>query len=85
MIYESQCVSIHAPVKGATKTLIQDDQSTPSFNPRSREGSDELTGVTNNVVDNVSIHAPVKGATSPIPLPDPFQSRFNPRSREGSD
>ncbi len=33
------------------------------FNPRPREGGDEMKGVTRYDAENVSIHAPVKGAT----------------------
>ena len=55
-------VSIHAPVKGATKFLEFMDNPENSFNPRSREGSDNITLVFMRLL-SVSIHAPVKGAT----------------------
>ena len=33
-------VSIHAPVKGATSLWCTSSRTTPSFNPRAREGRD---------------------------------------------
>ena len=35
-------ISIHAPVKGATKPIIPVTGTPPDFNPRSREGSDQI-------------------------------------------
>ncbi len=56
-------VSIHAPVKGATKTGATRLSQLYRFNPRTREGCDGATlqAVELNLI--VSIHAPVKGAT----------------------
>ena len=58
-------ISIHAPAKGAT-------QETPilllclrHFNPRSREGSDQLRGHPESYF-TISIHAPAEGATRRI-------------------
>ena len=34
------------------------------FNPRSREGSDELLPMFDDISDDISIHAPAKGATA---------------------
>ena len=54
-------VSIHAPVQGATKSMVF-IKLFISFNPRSCTRSDRATipGRTN---ETVSIHAPVQGAT----------------------
>ena len=57
-------ISIHAPVKGATRldtTLLH----VPfHFNPRTREGCDPDRQLLYLLVGVISIHAPVKGATS---------------------
>ena len=54
------------------------------FNPRSREGSDNLCR-TDDRRFYISIHAPAKGATCVGRLPTIQSANFNPRSREGSD
>ena len=56
-----------------------------SFNPRSREGSDDLVAEHRAVVMSVSIHAPAKGATVKSYQQVINTLCFNPRSREGSD
>ena len=54
------------------------------FNPRSHEGSDELSfGV--NITQDISIHAPTKGATQWQQPGWSMRRDFNPRSHEGSD
>ena len=58
------CISIHAPVKGATPFHIYRHLMTRYFNPRSREGSDKWSNEFLRVV-LISIHAPVEGATIP--------------------
>ena len=55
-------VSIHAPAKGATSTSNAIMEVWRSFNPRSREGSDDA-GAEEAPAPEVSIHAPAKGAT----------------------
>ena len=57
----------------------------PDFNPRSREGSDQLSkSQADSIV--ISIHAPAKGATAVSnTLTKVCLVDFNPRSREGSD
>ncbi len=55
-------VSIHAPVKGATKQMRLLQFLTLGFNPRTREGCDPGSVEIYNLYI-VSIHAPVKGAT----------------------
>ena len=56
------CVSIHAPVKGATTAPRGGSSNGGGFNSRSREGSDIVEN-TELLLWFVSIHAPVKGAT----------------------
>ena len=77
-------VSIHAPVKGATKLRKKINFSLVCFNPRSREGSDAAEADYRRF-NPVSIHAPVKGATGDTSTNDACVLSFNPRSREGSD
>ena len=55
-------ISIHAPAKGATRYTVLFSIPVWYFNPRSREGSDDLYGVI-RVFARISIHAPAKGAT----------------------
>ena len=55
-------ISIHAPAKGATFRLRAGCSAARYFNPRSREGSDVLSGAP-AVFRHISIHAPAKGAT----------------------
>ena len=55
------------------------------FNPRSREGSDEIPPPTRGNATLVSIHAPAKGATPATPNLRATRRGFNPRSHEGSD
>ena len=58
--------------------------SVSSFNPRSREGSDQ-SQPHHQPVYLVSIHAPAKGATSKNlyqPIPDMFQSTLPRRERQ---
>ena len=77
-------ISIHAPVKGATRHAGRRCCRTGYFNPRSREGSDGyMTGITQNA--GISIHAPAKGATARTGKDFFRYGYFNPRSREGSD
>ena len=58
--------------------------STLNFNPRSREGSDQIDTMQ-FAFSLISIHAPAKGATiNEIPVLY-MKKDFNPRSREGSD
>ena len=55
-------ISIHAPVKGATRLHDRHHAECGHFNPRSREGSDR--SILNTTLHNIiSIHAPAKGAT----------------------
>ena len=61
-------ISIHAPVKGATRQCDLQCRRSRDFNPRTREGCDK------DVIDIyaadfiISIHAPVKGATPNVAI-----------------
>ena len=79
-----QNISIHAPAKGATVPLSVGFPHLPNFNPRSREGSDQILIPT----------YPRKGKfQSTLPRRErrwlyghrQLYFYFNPRSREGSD
>ncbi len=78
-------ISIHAPVKGATKTRDNTVQRTRHFNPRTREGCDTKITIRYRPGIDISIHAPVKGATFFLPCLAPHLIYFNPRTREGCD
>ena len=55
-------VSIHTPVKGATRFRVRKPGRLSRFNPHAREGRD--LHLLEKVLDiDVSIHTPVKGAT----------------------
>ena len=56
-------VSIHAPVKGATRLPMRSEWGGSGFDPRPREGGDAALACLLAPIA-VSIHAPVKGATS---------------------
>ena len=56
-----------------------------SFNPRAREGRDQLTEREDGSQECVSIHAPARGATGTCPPGGSGWSSFNPRAREGRD
>ena len=57
-------VSIHAPVRGATRSCARVPSSSPRFNPRARAGRDRCSMSQSRAFGHVSIHAPVRGATS---------------------
>ena len=56
-------ISIHAPVKGATKEEGSGKNDSKNFNPRTREGCDLGAVLDPLNALPISIHAPVKGAT----------------------
>ena len=60
--HRAMCVSIHAPVWGATNGKILSMTITQCFNPRTRVGCD-MRHVERAGQYMVSIHAPVWGAT----------------------
>ena len=77
-------ISIHAPVKGATKKILELRKSLPYFNPRSREGSDLIRSSREAIYSNFN---PRSREGSDVVL-HPLKIEilyFNPRSREGSD
>ena len=80
-----QMISIHAPVKGATRRANLRKRPASHFNPLSREGSDVVDDQDMGDGLDISIHAPVKGATTRRGFPAVPAMDFNPRSREGSD
>ena len=55
-------ISIHAPAKGATWTFDLFWLHIVYFNPRTREGCDDMTSEQAKIY-KISIHAPAKGAT----------------------
>ena len=57
------CVSIHAPTRGATFSLVFYYTDDTSFNPRPHARGDALTAAIINAAKHVSIHAPARGAT----------------------
>ena len=72
---ENEKISIHAPVKGATFHDDCGDRDGQYFNPRTREGCDQI-GVENMGIIKISIHAPVKGATRFVPAQPSCPFRF---------
>ena len=56
-------VSIHAPARGATSSVLTLNDTSLSFNPRSRKGSDGNIHENPELLEAVSIHAPARGAT----------------------
>ena len=80
----SATISIHAPVKGATRQSCGHRSDSLYFNPRSREGSDQLP-VRFCLAGGYFNPRSREGSDfrrSRIPL---IPTHFNPRSREGSD
>ena len=55
------------------------------FNPRAREGRDDMTELMDKQTALVSIHAPARGATSCYGRSAKRRRCFNPRAREGRD
>ena len=58
-----QIISIHAPARGATTSMLDNCAFKDYFNPRSREGSDDVTTFRDCLMICISIHAPARGAT----------------------
>ena len=77
-------VSIHAPVKGATRAGGSSTCLREVSIHAPVKGATHV-GAVGQPVAEVSIHAPVKGATPCVAIhPRPSRS-FNPRAREGRD
>ena len=64
VIGTSARISIHAPVKGATRCRGATWSAHYNFNPRTREGCDVWQELADMEFGKISIHAPVKGATA---------------------
>ena len=77
-------VSIRAPAWGATAFATVVEITSPSFNSRSRVGSDELRAAVEDL-QLVSIRAPAWGATRGRRSMPSMPPGFNSRSRVGSD
>ena len=77
-------ISIHAPVKGATCRLQAASQRCCDFNPRSREGSDQVHLYSRLETPDFNPRSR-EGSDSKMLLIMPPPWYFNPRSREGSD
>ena len=82
---EDRNISIHAPARGATVSLVTRDSAHKHFNPRSREGSDTFGERSNGSSSIISIRAPARGATWVHHSQRQSAPYFNPRSHEGSD
>ena len=63
----ANAISIHAPARGATLSLYFLFRICSDFNPRSREGSDNVVSLKFMPTTAISIHAPARGATSKQP------------------
>ena len=81
--HPEELISIHAPVKGATK-IRRDAKGVNYFNPRSREGSDpgSCTRAARRTYFNPRSR---EGSDTRVTIKRMVPSDFNPRSREGSD
>ena len=77
-------ISIHAPAKGATISKFTRQVIHIDFNPRSREGSDNLSLLTDLVQQYFNPRSR-EGSDLILWILLLFLWDFNPRSREGSD
>ena len=77
-------ISIHAPMKGATRFFITDDcKSLISIHAPMKGAT--MDRIVSTARLDISIHAPMKGATMVTGRFGWNISNFNPRSHEGSD
>ena len=60
-----RAISIHAPTRGATISLLIMYATSSYFNPRSHERSDK-EAIGSGDSKDISIHAPTRGATSAV-------------------
>ena len=83
-IIRPRIVSIHAPTRGATKTLVSLIWALRSFNPRTHEGCDTFHCVTSQVClcFNPRTH---EGCDRINLRPILHGKSFNPRTHEGCD
>ena len=77
-------ISIHAPVKGATRCVLGVGGILLDFNPRSREGSDHRTSMFQPTTRYFNPRSR-EGSDSFFSVFELDIPNFNPRSREGSD
>ncbi len=77
-------ISIHAPVRGATRISQTHRRLLTNFNPRSREGSDANCTCVSPNLWHFNPRSREGSDTQVVPRYLP-KSDFNPRSREGSD
>ena len=78
-------ISIHAPARGATIRQQMRRLKHTNFNPRAREGRDEVGGDAVNLTDKFQSTRP-RGARRSLPtLGRTKIGYFNPRAREGRD
>ena len=81
---EEECgVSIHAPLRGATRGSSTTRSASRRFNPRTPAGCDFFCLDEDKLVI-VSIHAPLRGATV-MPILALTNWSFNPRTPAGCD
>ena len=79
-------ISIHAPVKEATRLHDRHHAECGHFNPRSREGSDMLSvPLVSNTTAYFNPRSREGSDVSAIAAKLIEDGNFNPRSREGSD
>ncbi len=77
-------VSIHAPARGATIAFINGLQRAQGFNPRTREGCDEGSGVGSAFLG--CFNPRTREGCDGLSAPGSRQTTcFNPRTREGCD
>jgi len=69
-------ISIHAPLRGATRDTRLHDTSHIYFNPRSPAGSDDANAAEKINAIFISIHAPLRGATIIHSIPAIDRWRF---------
>ena len=81
--YEHQPFQSTLP-RGERRSPIDHPGGDIYFNPRSREGSDQIV-ICEDRLRKISIHAPARGATKDGTVKGDQVTDFNPRSREGSD
>ena len=80
---DSKGVSIHAPIRGATRQQNAQVPQNGGFNPRAHTGRDLDTDIYHELI-KVSIHAPIRGATRHAKKLS-FITGFNPRAHTGRD
>ena len=77
-------ISIHAPARGATSSILYCLHNSSNFNPRSREGSDYPSGASPSSIADFNPRSR-EGSDHTATAARPVCPDFNPRSREGSD